>query len=287
MQLREDLIDESRYGLKCPYYMDAQMLIVHNTANDAPAQNEINYMQNNNSSTSFHIAVDDEEAILGIPLDRNTWNCGDGTNGYGNRNGISIEICYSTCDDERWDKARANAIELIAEMLIERGWGIDKVTKHQDYNGKYCPHRILDEGWDEFISEIEDKMNEMQSPLRYKAHIQDIGWSNWVNAGEVAGTTGQCLRMEAIIIESPSINLEYRAHVAEKGWLDWVHNGEVAGTTGESRRMEALEINSSVSLRVSEHVEKVGWLPVSEGQHIKVGTEGKSLRLEAIKIELA
>lgn len=287
MELKQQLIDESRYGLKCPYYMDAQMLIVHNTGNDAPAQNEINYMQNNDSSTSFHIAVDDKEAIQGIPFDRNTWNCGDGTNGYGNRNGISIEICYSTCEDERWDKARANAIELIAEMLIERGWGIDKVTKHQDYNGKYCPHRILDESWDEFVAEIENKMNEFQTELKYKVHIQDIGWTNWSNEGEIAGTVGQALRMEAIILESQTIKLEYRAHVESQGWQNWRNKGEVAGTTDLGLRMEALEINSSVPLKVSEHIQDVGWMPVSVGTHIKVGTEGKALRLEAIKIELA
>ncbi|MEC0685651.1 peptidoglycan-binding protein, partial [Bacillus haynesii] len=33
--------------------------------------------------------------------------------------------------------------------LKERGWGVDRVKKHQDWSGKYCPHRVLDEGrWD-------------------------------------------------------------------------------------------------------------------------------------------
>lgn len=45
-------------------------------------------MVKNDSSTSFHIAVDDVEAIQGIPFNRNSWNCGDGRNGNGNRNGI-------------------------------------------------------------------------------------------------------------------------------------------------------------------------------------------------------
>ena len=29
-------------------------------------------------------------------------------------------------------------------MLKERGWGIHSVKKHQDWSGKYCPHRTLD-----------------------------------------------------------------------------------------------------------------------------------------------
>lgn len=37
--------------------------------------------------------------------------------------------------------------------------------------------------------------------LRYRAHVQGVGWQPWVEAGKVAGTTGKSLRMEAIQIE--------------------------------------------------------------------------------------
>lgn len=126
-----------------------------------------------------------------------------------------------------------------------------------------------------------------ETPLIYRAHLQDIGWTDWEPMGSVVGTEGECRRLEAIMIESNNIDLKYRAHVQDIGWMDWVNKGEVAGTTGESRRLEALEIESSVALKVYEHIEKIGWMPASEGKHVKVGTEGKSLRLEAIKIELA
>jgi uncharacterized protein YjdB len=36
--------------------------------------------------------------------------------------------------------------------------------------------------------------------VEYQAHVQNIGWQNWVKDGEVAGTTGQSKRMEAIKI---------------------------------------------------------------------------------------
>lgn len=123
--------------------------------------------------------------------------------------------------------------------------------------------------------------------IRYKAHIQNLGWSNWTDAGTPAGTTGESLQMEAIIIEAPNIQMKYRAHVQDIGWMDFVNQGEVAGTTGQGKRLEALEIQSSVPLKVSEHIEGIGWLPASVGYNVKVGTEGKSLRMEAIKIELA
>ena len=37
--------------------------------------------------------------------------------------------------------------------------------------------------------------------MRYKVHIQDIGWQDWKSDGQVAGTEGQSKRIEAIQIE--------------------------------------------------------------------------------------
>lgn len=163
MEIRQMLVDESKYSLKCPYAMTPKFLIVHNTANDASANNEISYMRTNNSSTSFHIAVDDVEAVQGVPFDRNSFNAGDGSNGNGNRNGIAIEICYSKSGGDRWEKAKTNAVELIVQLLNQYGWGIEQVKKHQDFSGKYCPHRILDEGWEDFLNRIREKLG--QAPV--------------------------------------------------------------------------------------------------------------------------
>ena len=140
------LISQEKYFLKCPYKMNPTRIVVHNTANDASAKNEVKYMQNNKSQTSFHYAVDDKEVIQALPLNRNSWNVGDGRNGKGNREGINIEICYSKSGGSRFVLAEKRSAKLIAEILDMRGWDISKVTKHQDYSGKYCPHRTLDMG---------------------------------------------------------------------------------------------------------------------------------------------
>ena len=136
--------------------MKPTRIVIHNTANDASAANEVAYMHRNKNKVSFHFAVDDVEIIQALPLNRNSWNAGDGSNGEGNREGISIEICYSKSGGEKWLKAVENAAKLTANLLDFYGFGIDKVTKHQDYSGKHCPHRILDEyGWDNFIALVE------------------------------------------------------------------------------------------------------------------------------------
>lgn len=159
MNIIKNLVPQDKYNIKCPYTMKPTRIVVHNTANDASARNEITYMISNNKEVSFHYAVDDKEVVQGIPENRNAWHSGDGGNGKGNREGVAIEICYSKSGGDRFIKAEKNAVELIVDILKRYGWGVDKVTKHQDYSGKYCPHRTLDNGWDRFIKMIEAKMN--------------------------------------------------------------------------------------------------------------------------------
>ena len=158
MNIIKNIVPTNKYNLKCPYEMRASRIVVHNTANDASARNEVSYMISNNQEVSFHYAVDDKEIVQGIPENRNGWHSGDGEHGKGNREGIAIEICYSKSGGDRFTKAEQNAVNLIVDILKRYGWGVDRVTKHQDYSGKYCPHRTLDNGWDRFIKMIEAKL---------------------------------------------------------------------------------------------------------------------------------
>jgi len=159
MKIIKNLVSTSKYNIKCPYSMNAEFIVVHNTANDASAKNEIAYMIRNNNQVSFHYAIDDKEIVQGIPENRNTWNAGDGGNGKGNRKGLSIEICYSKSGGNKFIEAEKLAAKFIASKLKEKGWGIDKVTKHQDYSGKYCPHRTLDMGWQRFLNMVKTELD--------------------------------------------------------------------------------------------------------------------------------
>ena len=166
MNVIKNLVSQSKYSIKCPYSMTPEFVVVHNTANDASAQNEVKYMISNNNQVSFHFAADDKEIVQGLPLDRNAWACGDGANGKGNRKGIQIEICYSKGGGVRFENAEKNAAKFIAQLLKERGWGVDKIKKHQDFSNKYCPHRTLDKGWASFVNMIKDYLNELNKPVQ-------------------------------------------------------------------------------------------------------------------------
>ena len=177
----KQLCPESKYGIKCPYTRIPQNIVVHNTGNCAPADNEVAYMLRNNYEISFHSAVDDQKVIEAIPVGRNAWASGDG-NGRGNMYGIHIEICYSNyvpantalSESEVYAKfavAERNAAEYIARLLKNYGWGLDKVTKHQDYDGKYCPHRTLDLGWHRFLNMVKVELDKLNQPEKEETEL--------------------------------------------------------------------------------------------------------------------
>ena len=141
-------LPSSKYPIKAPYAMTPEFVTVHNTGNTASARNEATYHNNNNDQVSYHVAIDDIEAIQLISFDRNAWHAGDGANGTGNRKSIGIEICYSMdngysgAKSERYKKAEDNAALYIAHVLKQYGWGMDRLKRHYDWSGKDCPHKM-------------------------------------------------------------------------------------------------------------------------------------------------
>ena len=287
MEIRQMLVDKSKYDIKCPYSMTPKFIIVHNTENDASADNEISYMRNNNDEVSFHIAVDDKEAIQGIPFNRNSWNAGDGGKGKGNRYGIAIEICYSKSGGERFIKAEQNAAKLIAQLLKERGWGIDKVTKHQDYSGKYCPRRTLDMGWERFLNMIRAELGQAQvntstsskepnytGKITYQSYDNKKGYwlpeVNSHNPNDYAGNLGN--NMGGLRAKPTYGEIRIQVHVIGKGWLGWVSskdyskNNKISGNTYAGlygKNIDMVRIKSTkgyVDYRAYDN-EKGYWLP--------------------------
>ncbi|PKM61630.1 MAG: hypothetical protein CVU99_02400 [Firmicutes bacterium HGW-Firmicutes-4] len=121
-----------------------------------------------------------------------------------------------------------------------------------------------------------------------KAHVQNVGWTEFKSDGETIGTTGLGLRLEALIINS-DYRLRYKAHVQNVGWQDWVSRGEVAGTEGQGLRMEAFKIelldDTEMHVWYRVHVENVGWTDWAIDGAI-VGSVGQSLRMEAVEIQI-
>ena len=51
VKIVQNLVSSKKYSIKCPYTMKPEFVVIHNTANDASAENEVSYMINNNNET--------------------------------------------------------------------------------------------------------------------------------------------------------------------------------------------------------------------------------------------
>lgn len=282
MNIRQNLIDSSKYNIKCPYSMTPQWITIHNTANDASAKNEASYCRNNNYEVSFHYAVDDVEAIQVLPLNRNGWHAGDG-NGQGNRSSIGIEICYSRSGGDKFIKAEQNCAKLVAKLLKDFGWGIEKVRTHQSWSGKYCPHRTLDMGWNRFINMIKAELNGGNSTNVVGDEIYRVrkSWANVEsqkgaykdlnNAKTQADKTGLNVYNTKGEQVYPNKNPQPTPPIVNKSTVTyqvyangrWLPNvtdlSDYAGIFGQS--IQGVYCSANVDIKCRVHTQKHGWLP--------------------------
>ena len=116
----------------------------------------------------------------------------------------------------------------------------------------------------------------------YRVHQKNIGWSEWANNGEFAGTKGKGLQIEAVEIKKAMFSVN--AHVQNKGWIGERAAENVIGITGHALRLEALKINPyGKEIKVKAHLQSDGW--VDYGTITKdtiIGTTGEGKRIECL-----
>jgi N-acetylmuramoyl-L-alanine amidase len=142
-----------------------EYITVHSTGNPgSTARQERAWLINpaNKRTASWHICIDEREAVEAIPLGEVAWHAGDGGNGPGNRKSIAIEIC------ESGDRVKTleNAAELVAELLRRLNLGTERLRRHWDWSGKACPRILMADnwaGWEKFKLEVEKRLNNPES----------------------------------------------------------------------------------------------------------------------------
>ena len=193
-----NMFKPSMYHINAPYAMTPKYITIHNTGNTASARNEAAYMNSNYNYTSYHVAIDDKEAVQVVPFNRNAWHAGDGQ-GQGNRASIGIEICYSMdngysgAKSARYKKAEENAALYIAHVLHQYGWGMDRLKRHYDWSGKDCPHKMHATGtYQAFRNRVQAHLNALKKgstaskpapskpkpkPSKKPQGVSEKGWS--------------------------------------------------------------------------------------------------------------
>lgn len=171
VKIVQNWLPQSKYYFKASYDMQPKGIIVHNTAGSASALEEANRMISNNSPISFHVVIDEKEAVECIPFSHNAWHAGDGGYGFANRNLIGIEIARSTSPQDLYLKAEANAVVYVAGVLKQYGWDVSRLYKHKQFSATACPHRTEELGWQRFIDLVQAELNRLKKPSELKPKV--------------------------------------------------------------------------------------------------------------------
>ena len=144
MIIKKDLLSHRRAleigrGLGNP----KKYIAVHQTGNPgvgADAAAHAKLQKNETLNYGWHWQVDDKQAIQSFSHDYKIYCQGDGFNGIGNNQAISVEICINK--DGNYNKAVENGARLIAQIMKDEKIGIDNVQQHNFFSGKNCPAQI-------------------------------------------------------------------------------------------------------------------------------------------------
>lgn len=166
ISIKQDFIPAS--AMKRPQLKQTiRYLTIHSTGNaKSTAQNERNWLTNptNSRQASFHVVVDEKQAIQCIPFHEVAYHAGDGQ-GDGNRSSIGLEIC------ESGDRAKAlkNAAELAAKLLNQFNLPISKMVQHNHWSGKDCPRILRNQSyiknnmdWPYFVGLVKKELGELE-----------------------------------------------------------------------------------------------------------------------------
>lgn len=131
--------------------------------------------------------------------------------------------------------------------------------------------------------------------LWYRAHVEKLGWLAPVHDGQVAGTTGYGLRLEALKIDTRKllgVRLKASAHIQGIGTVDYgyIDHDTIIGTVGQSKRLEAVMLEfeglpNGKKVYIQMHFDKDGWGRVVPGGD--AGSFGLGKEAQAIKLWIA
>ncbi len=129
--------------------------------------------------------------------------------------------------------------------------------------------------------------------ISYSAHVRRIGDQAPVSEGQIAGTTGQSLRMEGLRVNIDSEttgSIMYKSYVEDIGWeQDYKKDGELSGTTGQSKPIQLFrmkltgELANKYDIYYRVHTDHFGWLGWARNDEV---TGADCYEIQAIEIRL-
>lgn len=137
-------INRPRTANSCRY------ITIHETANSgkgADAAAHAKYVKSLKERTSWHYTVDDGSIYQHLPDEEKSYHT---SSSIANESSIAVELCVNSDGD--FQKTVDNAVWLVHELMKKHGIPAENIRSHRDWTGKNCPEKLLESGWDEFVS---------------------------------------------------------------------------------------------------------------------------------------
>lgn len=164
-------------------------ITVHETANTSPgadAQAHADLQSGANvRQASWHISVDDTEAIRSYPDTAQCWHAGPAS-----KDSIAVEICVNA--DGNYNQAFRRAAEVVRELRIKHNLGRSAVVQHHAWTGKDCPDKMRAASrWEEFLKLTDPiQKKEVKPVARMVSPFEGRLTQNHADSGGYAGHKG-------------------------------------------------------------------------------------------------
>lgn len=180
-----------------------EYIVIHYTSNQGDtAKNNADYFSQEKVGASAHYFCDENEIWQSVKDTDTAWHCGAKTYRHPdcrNANSIGVEICMNDKKGNVRQGSIATAAELVRYLMQRYSVPVDRVIRHYDVTGKYCPGPMVDDPalWAAFkqsLTQTED------DSVRYKYYDDMPDWakptvSKLVKKGYLKGEGGGVLNL--------------------------------------------------------------------------------------------
>lgn len=248
---------------------------------DAKAHGDCLRNGGSTQEASWHYCVDDKYAVQSIPDIEIAHHSG---NTIGNTTTIAIEICVNP--ESNLTIACDNAAHLAAYLLRKYGLTVNKLYKHQDWSGKYCPSMILDGKpytWEEFKSKVKKAYgkNEIPNKMDYitkhdsslgvigVGSIVDFDGKSYCYTASNGGRAGVIPPAGKYEITYYKPGVMYPIHIGNYGWvpatncgLVKLNNNELSKPSTENIKVgDTVRFDGTVHCHASSEGKGTGMIP--------------------------
>ena len=162
-----------------------EYIVVHYTANKGDtAKNNADYFAREDVGASANYFVDESEIWQSVADTDTAWHCGgsrqsnQGGTFYGkcqNSNSIGVEICMNNKLGAVRQRSIKAAAELVRYLMQRYDVPIDRVIRHYDVTGKYCPGPMVDNSmlWESFKKSLTQEEDERMKTYTHTDQMPD------------------------------------------------------------------------------------------------------------------